>query len=60
VQWPSLEFTDFLQGLIGVSTPAEVGGVGGSFTDEMIVCEEMSYRCPRPFLPPPVLSPPRQ
>ena len=30
-------------GLLGVSTPAEVGGVGGSFTDEMIVCEEMSY-----------------
>jgi len=31
------------QGLLGVSTPAEVGGVGGSFIDEMIVCEEMSY-----------------
>jgi len=31
------------QGLIGVSTPAEVGGVGGTFIDEMIVCEEMSY-----------------
>ena len=50
------------QGLIGVSTPAEVssffttfvisilsslpqvGGIGGTFIDEMIVCEEMSYR----------------
>merc|ERR1739838_486862 len=31
------------QGLLGVSTPAEVGGVGGSFIGEMIVCEEMSY-----------------
>merc|ERR1719411_263242 len=31
------------QGLLGVNTPAEVGGVGGSFIDEMIVCEEMSY-----------------
>merc|ERR1712002_973667 len=31
------------QGLLGVSTPAEVGGIGGSFIDEMIVCEEMSY-----------------
>ena len=27
------------QGLLGVNTPAEVGGVGGSFIDEMIVCE---------------------
>ena len=32
------------KGLIGVSTPAEVGGIGGTFIDEMIVCEEMSYR----------------
>eukprot|EP00092_Neocalanus_flemingeri_P001549 GFUD01001651.1.p1 GENE.GFUD01001651.1~~GFUD01001651.1.p1 ORF type:complete len:436 (-),score=123.79 GFUD01001651.1:140-1447(-) len=31
------------QGLLGVSTPAEVGGIGGTFIDEMIVCEEMSY-----------------
>ena len=31
------------QGLLGVNTPVEVGGVGGSFIDEMIVCEEMSY-----------------
>jgi len=30
-------------GLLGVSTPAEVGGVGGSFIDEAIVAEEMSY-----------------
>ena len=31
------------QGLLGISTPAEVGGVGGTFIDEMIACEEMSY-----------------
>jgi long-chain-acyl-CoA dehydrogenase len=31
------------QGLLGVSTPAEVGGVGGTFLDEAIVAEEMSY-----------------
>ena len=30
-------------GLLGVSTPAEVGGIGGSFLDEMILCEEMCY-----------------
>jgi len=30
-------------GLLGVSTPAEVGGVGGTFLDEAIVAEEMSY-----------------
>ena len=30
-------------GLLGVSTPAELGGVGGSFLDEMILCEEMCY-----------------
>merc|ERR1712013_418766 len=26
------------QGLLGISTPAEVGGVGGTFIDEMIAC----------------------
>jgi len=31
------------QGLLGISTPAEVGGIGGTFIDEMIACEEMSY-----------------
>ena len=31
------------QGLLGVSTPAELGGIGGSFLDEMILCEEMCY-----------------
>ena len=31
------------QGLLGVNIPAEVGGIGGSFIDEMIVAEEMSY-----------------
>jgi len=30
-------------GLLGVSTPAEVGGIGGTFIDEAIVAEEMSY-----------------
>jgi len=31
------------QGLLGVSTPAEVGGIGGTFIDETIVAEEMAY-----------------
>jgi len=31
------------QGLLGVAVPAEVGGVGGTFKDEAIVIEEMSY-----------------
>ena len=31
------------QGLLGVSTPAEVGGLGASFLEEAIVAEEMSY-----------------
>jgi len=31
------------QGLLGVNIPAEIGGIGGSFIDEMIVHEEMSY-----------------
>ena len=30
-------------GLLGVNIPAEIGGIGGSFTDEAIVHEEMSY-----------------
>jgi alkylation response protein AidB-like acyl-CoA dehydrogenase len=33
-----------LQGLLGVNIPAEQGGVGGSFLDEMIVTEELGYR----------------
>jgi len=38
-------------GLLGVSTPAEVGGVGGTFIDEAIVAEEMSYAfCASPAL----------
>ncbi len=38
-------------GLLGVSIPAEVGGIGGSFKDEAIVCEEMSYAlCSSPAL----------
>jgi len=31
------------QGLLGISTPAEVGGIGASFLEEAIVAEEMSY-----------------
>merc|ERR1719369_2503829 len=31
------------QGLLGINIPAEIEGIGGSFIDEMIVCEEMSY-----------------
>merc|ERR1719348_2215626 len=39
------------QGLLGVSTPAEVGGIGGSFLEEAIVAEEMSYaRCASPAM----------
>jgi len=30
-------------GLIGVNIPAEVGGIGGSFIDDMIVVEEMAF-----------------
>ena len=30
------------QGMLGVSTPAEVGGIGGTFVDEMIV-QVMGY-----------------
>jgi len=38
-------------GLLGVSIPDEVGGVGGTFKDEAIVCEEMSYAlCASPAL----------
>jgi len=38
-------------GLLGVSTPAEVGGVGGTFLDEAIVAEEMSYaHCSSPAM----------
>jgi len=31
------------QGLLGVSIPEEVGGIGASFLEEAIVAEEMSY-----------------
>jgi len=31
------------QGLLGISVPAEVGGIGGTFKDEAIVIEEMGY-----------------
>ena len=39
------------QGLLGVSTPAEVGGIGASFLEETIVAEEMSYaNCASPAM----------
>merc|ERR1711887_399422 len=39
------------QGLLGVSTPAEVGGIGASFLEEVIVAEEMSYaNCASPAM----------
>merc|ERR1711915_1053246 len=31
------------QGLLGVHIPAEIGGIGGTILDEMIVMEEMGY-----------------
>ena len=31
------------QGYLGVSIPAEVGGIGGTFKDEAIILEEQSY-----------------
>merc|ERR1712136_637846 len=31
------------QGMLGVGISSEVGGIGGSFLDEMIISEEMSY-----------------
>jgi len=40
------------QGLLGVSIPAEVGGIGASFLEEAIVAEEMCYaNCAFPDLP---------
>ena len=33
-----------LQGLLGVNVAEDLGGVGGSFLDEMIVSEELAYR----------------
>jgi len=39
------------QGLLGVNISAEVGGIGGTFIDEMIVAEEMSYNnCSSPAM----------
>jgi len=39
------------QGLLGVSTPDSVGGIGGTFIDEAIVAEEMSYaHCSSPAM----------
>merc|ERR1719187_2085182 len=39
------------QGLLGGSTPAEVGGIGASFLEEAIVAEEMSYaNCASPAM----------
>jgi len=31
------------QGLLGINIPAEIGGIGGSILDEMLVIEEMGY-----------------
>merc|ERR1719315_28230 len=31
------------QGMLGVAIPAEVGGIGASFLEEMIIDEEMFY-----------------
>ena len=33
-----------MQGLLGVNIAEDLGGVGGSFLDEMIVSEELAYR----------------
>jgi len=39
------------QGMLGVSIPAEVGGIGASFLEEAIVAEEMSYaNCAAPAM----------
>merc|ERR550532_3531747 len=39
------------QGLLGVSIPAEVGGIGATFLEEAIVAEEMSYaNCASPAM----------
>merc|ERR1712098_262590 len=39
------------QGMLGVSIPAEVGGIGASFLEEAIVAEEMSYaNCASPAM----------
>ena len=39
------------QGMLGVSIPAEVGGIGASFLEEAIVAEEMSYaHCASPAM----------
>merc|ERR1719147_510768 len=39
------------QGLLGVSIPAEVGGIGATFMEEAIVAEEMSYNhCAAPAM----------
>jgi len=42
---PSREIWEAMgtQGLIGVNIPEEIGGIGGSFIDEMIVNEELAY-----------------
>ena len=33
----------FNQGLLGITIPAEAGGIGGTFLEEAIVEEEQSY-----------------
>jgi len=40
------------QGLLGIHVPAEIGGIGGTILDEMIVIEEMGYNfCTSPAVP---------
>jgi len=40
------------QGLLGVHIPAEIGGIGGTILDEMVVMEEMCYSfCTSPNIP---------
>merc|ERR1719317_38755 len=31
------------QGLLGINIPSEIGGIGGTILDEMIVMEELAY-----------------
>merc|ERR1719450_1888566 len=40
------------QGLLGINIPAEMGGIGGTILDEMIVMEELAYSfCTSPAVP---------
>ena len=40
------------QGLLGINIPSEIGGIGGTILDEMIVMEELAYSfCTSPAVP---------